>query len=231
MVKFEEYLASRNDLKNRVCELRKTLKINRRKRRKLKDIVIKRDCRPEFATQLARTRQEIDTIRAQIAGLKEEKDDQLIKHLASLHIRISELRRAEASARSAAPSLTPSADMDDKLLADDMTGIINPDDSAQVEEDADILFRVSLFAASFLKENYKKSTPLEYMPLELFCTHFEEWGVRQPGWEMVAHGVCLKVCEQVLKENKFVVEKNARIVHRGQRIVGDCINAIARISK
>ena len=223
-------MASRNDLKNRVCELRKNLKVQRRRKKKLKDMVIKRDSRPEVATQLARTRQEIDAVRAQIAGLKEEKDDQLIKHLASLHIRISELRRAEASARSAAPSLTPNADMDDKLLADDMTGIMNPELSSEVE-DADVLFRVSLFAASFLKENFKKSTPLEYMPLELFCTHFEEWGVRQPGWEMVPHGVCLKVCEQVLKENKFVVEKNARIVHRGQRIVGDCINAIARISK
>lgn len=87
-----EYFASRSDLNTRVRELKKTLKVHRQTRKRLKLAVSQRGCQQDAFSQLIRTRNEIGAIKTHVTALKRQKEEELFKYMTKLNGVISDLQ-------------------------------------------------------------------------------------------------------------------------------------------
>jgi len=208
------YFSSRGDLKIRVRELKKTLKVHQQTRKRLKAAVSQRGCQQDAFSQLIRTRNEISAIKTHMMALKQ-------------------LQGVPVTAPADTPTMVSKDPLTSKVTTQDQdNATCAPDTSgAQQHNFGATTDELKPLADIYMLSHFKKSGSLEFIPLTTFCKGFEVWGKQQPGWKTASRVVCLECCEQVLKENRFTITRNTQIISPdGQRTKGDVINGIVRTS-
>jgi hypothetical protein len=227
------YFSSRGDLKIRVRELKKTLKVHQQTRKRLKAAVSQRGCQQDAFSQLIRTRNEISAIKTHMMALKQQQEDELFKYMTKLNEAISKLQGVPVTAPADTPTMVSKDPLTSKVTTQDQdNATCAPDTSgAQQHNFGATTDELKPLADIYMLSHFKKSGSLEFIPLTTFCKGFEVWGKQQPGWKTASRVVCLECCEQVLKENRFTITRNTQIISPdGQRTKGDVINGIVRTS-